>query len=121
MNNLKLLCGAILVGGAMNAQVMVNSVDLNKEVETFELYIMAKPFNTKESLFVNYGQDKFKISNYDLRDQGISDAEGKKFEKGDYMKLLNYLGKQGWEKADERETTNGNQKGKVIIFNKKKN
>jgi hypothetical protein len=103
-----------------SSQVMVGGIDLNTTVQMFELNVMAKPFNTKESLFINYGQEGFRLSNYDLMKQGVSDASGKKFEKGEYLKLFQYLMEQGWEKVDQKTVTLGTQTGTTYIFNRKK-
>lgn len=103
-----------------NAQVIVNNEDLNQKVEMFEVYLMAKPFNTKESIFANSGSNDFKLQNYDTKKQSISNAEGKKFEKGDYLNLVQYLTDQGWEEGKSRDITLGNQKGTCVIFKRKK-
>lgn len=114
-----IIAAMLLFGLQMSAQVMVDGKDLNKEVETFEVYLMMKPFSTKESIFANSGLNDFKLQNYDSKKQSILNAEGKKFEKGQVMELYNYLSSQGWEKVDERSVSLGNQSGKAIIFKKK--
>jgi hypothetical protein len=109
----------ILVSGLSynaNAQVTVNNVDLNTEVEMFEVWAFKKAFSTKESLFINYGQDKFRPHYYDHKTQRIFDDEGNYFKKGSWMKLYAYLKKQGWKKTDERKETIGEVKGRVITF-----
>jgi hypothetical protein len=47
-------------------------------------------------------------------------AEGKKFEKGDYLNLVQYLTDQGWEEGKSRDISLGNQKGTCVIFKRKK-
>lgn len=100
------------------AQVIVNGHDLNKEVEIFELWAFKKPFNNKESLFVNYDQDKFRSHYYDHKTQRIYDNKGEYFEKGEYLKLYKYLKSQGWQKIDERFEQFGDAEGRVITFEK---
>ncbi len=101
---------------SVNAQVLVNNQDLNVAVEIFELYAFKKPFSTKECYFVNFGQDRFKLHFYDHKTQAVFDAEGKKFEKGEWLRMLNYLRVQGWRKADERTEKLGNNEGRVVTF-----
>lgn len=114
------LLGALLTSAFASAQVFVNDLDLNNNVESFEVYMMAKPFNTKESLFANSGKNDFKLQNYDTKKQSIFNAEGKKFEKGDYLNLYNYLTSQGWEEGTKRDVKLGNQTGTSIMFKRKK-
>ena len=117
---LLLITSTFLIAITIKSQVMVNGIDLNKEVEAFEVWAVKKPFSQKESLFVNYGQDNFRQSNYDSKKQCILDKNGRKFMKGEYMKLYNYLKNQGWIKTSEVETSIGSQKGRIIMFEKKK-
>lgn len=118
----KLLLGLLFTGGVMSAQVVVNGIDINSDtnVNSIEVYTVAKPFNTKESIFVNDGINDFKIHNYDTKKQSIFNAEGKKFEKGEYLNLYNYLLAQGWEEGSTRTAKIGDQTGNVVIFKKKK-
>lgn len=99
-----------------NAQVVVKDTDLNEAVEMFELYAFKKPFSTKEVYFVNFGQDKFRLHFYDHKSQAIFDDKGEKFEKGEWLKLMNYLRAQGWKKTDERKESLGNNEGRVVQF-----
>lgn len=100
------------------AQVVVNGVDLNNEVDIFELWAFKKPFNNKESLYMNFGQDKFRPHYYDHKTQRIFNADGEYFEKGEYMKLSKYLKSQGWQKTDERYESFGDAEGRVVTFEK---
>ncbi|WP_417365630.1 hypothetical protein [Flavobacterium beibuense] len=102
------------------AQVVVNGENLNEKVTMFEVYLMAKPFSTKQSIFANSGSNNFKLHNYDTKKQSIYNADGKKFEKGEYLNLYNYLVEQGWEEATTRQVTLGNNEGSCIIFKRKK-
>ena len=106
----------ILFGVSSNAQVYVNGVDLNKESEIITIYAFKKPFSTKECYFCDYGHDGFRLANYDSKKQCIKDKNGKKFERGEYMKLYSYLKSQGWKKSDEFEESLGDNKGRAIIF-----
>lgn len=101
-----------------NSQVIVHETDLNKEVEIFEVYAFKKPFNTKECYFADFGQKDFKLHFYDHKRQAIYTADGRKFEKGEWLNLLKYLRSQGWEKTDERKEKLGNNEGRVITFEK---
>ncbi|MDV6167884.1 hypothetical protein R1T16_05570 [Flavobacterium sp. DG1-102-2] len=115
-----LLVSLILSSAFGNAQVIVNEVDLNTNVEAFEVYLMAKMFNTKESIFANTGSNDFKIQNYDTKRQAIFNAEGKKFEKGEYLNLYTYLMSQGWEEGTKRNVNYGDSTGTCIMFKRKK-
>lgn len=117
----KTLLTLLLVGLPIltQAQVMVNSVDLNESTDTFELYVAKKPFTNDECVFIDYGQKGFKRSNYDLRDtQAVYDKDGNKFKKGDYSKLLRYLENEGWKMKDKRQSEIGTVKTDIIIFGK---
>jgi len=115
-----IISALILLSIIVNSQVVVNGVDLNKEVEAFEVWAFKKPFSQKESLFINYGQDGFRSVNYDSKKQSVFNKDGVKFMKGEYLKLHLYLKDQGWIKTSERETSMGNNEGRVIMFEKKK-
>ncbi len=76
----------------------------------------SKPFSTKESYFVNFGQEKFRLHYYDHKTQAIFDADGGKFNKGEWLKLMQYLRAEGWKKTDERQEMLGNNEGRVVTF-----
>ena len=97
----------------------VNKTDISNETDLFELYIFKKPFSNKESYFVDFGQDKFRPHYYDHKTQAICNDSGKKFEKGTYIKLAKFLKSKGWAKTDERESSIGEVKGRVLTFEKK--
>nr|WP_322623705.1 hypothetical protein [uncultured Flavobacterium sp.] len=103
-----------------SAQVMVNGKDIATETETFEVWAFKKPFSNKESLFMNYGQDDFKPHYYDHKSQAISNKDGKKFEKGEWLQLTKYLLSQGFEEKSSRDASIGDAKGRVVTFVKKK-
>ena len=107
---------ALTYGYSARAQVIVNKVDLNKAVDTFEVYAFKKPFSTKECFFANYGQKAFKLHWYDDSSQAIFDNTGRKFEKGEWLQLSNYLKSQGWKKTDNRTEKLGNIEGRVVTF-----
>ena len=101
-------------------QLFVNKQDLNKSVKNFELHLAIKPFTSKQCLYIDYGQDGFKESNYDLSEkQSIFDSSENKFVKGEYLKLYNYLTSIGWEKDSQRESSLGDVKISIILFKRK--
>jgi hypothetical protein len=110
----------IITTNAAFGQLIVNNQDLNKTVKNFELHLAIKPFTSKQCLYIDYGQDGFRESNYDLNEkQSIYDSTGNKFVKGDYMKLYNYLTAIGWEKDSQRESSLGDVKISIILFKRK--
>jgi hypothetical protein len=114
-----LVLGLLLVNGLGFSQINVNKEDIKDKVTMFEVWAFKKPFTSKECYFINYGQDNFKPSNYDLLGQGIRNANDDKFEKGEWLKLIQYLESQGFIKDDERNETIGNINGRIITFKKK--
>ena len=98
--------------------MVVNGTDLNEEVDIFEVYAFKKPFSTKECFFADYGQKNFKLHFYDHKRQAIYNAEGEKFEKGEWLNLMKYLRSQGWKKTDERKEKLGDNEGRVVTFEK---
>ncbi|MCR5860972.1 hypothetical protein LRS05_01895 [Flavobacterium sp. J372] len=120
MKKFLLACTFLGLTYTAKAQIMVNGIDITKETEMFDVWAVAKPFSTKESFFVDYGQDGFKPHNYDTKAQMIADKDGKKFEKGEWMKLVKYLNSQGFEEKSSRDQNIGDQKGRIITFVKKK-
>jgi len=115
----KLLLLFLLFANVGFSQVLVNKVDLNTEVKSFELHIAQKPFTVKDCYYVDYGQKNFKENFYDHKRQAIFDKDNVKFEKGEYVKLLNYLESQGWVKSWQRERNLGDVKINVVLFSKK--
>ncbi len=101
------------------AQVYVNTLDLNKEVKSFELHMAKKPFTQADCYYIDYGQKGFKEHFYDHKSQAVLDKDNVKFEKGEYLKLLNYLEAQGWVKDSQRESELGAVKIKIILFRRK--
>lgn len=101
-------------------QLFVNGNDLNKTAKSFELHLAVKPFTAKQCLYIDYGQDGFKEANYDLSDkQAVYDSVGKKFSKGEYMKLSNYLEATGWIRDSQRESNLGDVKISIMMFKRK--
>lgn len=99
------------------SQVIVNNENLNEVAESFELYSAIKPFTTEECVFIDYGQDKFKPNNYDLKDlQAVYDKDGNKFKKGEYRKLVKYLESEGWKATDKRTSKIGNIETNITIY-----
>lgn len=101
------------------AQIKTNKEDIKDKVSTFEVWAFKKPFTMKECYFINYGQKNFKPNNYDLVGQGIYDKADRKFEKGEWLQLNDYLESQGFFKTDERKDNIGNVEGRIITFKKK--
>lgn len=100
-----------------NAQVIVNKENLNEVADSFDLFVAIKPFTTEECVFIDYGQDKFKPNNYDLKDvQAVYDKDGNKFKKGDYRKLVKYLEAEGWKQTDKRMSKIGNIDINIVTF-----
>lgn len=99
-------------------QIIVNKEDIKDKVTIFEVWAFKKPFTQKECYFIDYGQENFKPFNYDLKEQGIKDSEGKKFEKGEWLKLIQYIESQGFAKDSERSESIGDVQGRIITFKK---
>ena len=113
----KLILGAIVLFSTLSfGQINVNNVDITKTTETFDVWAFIKPFSVKESYFMDYGQDKFRPHYYDHKTQAILDKDGIKFEKGAWIKLVNYLKSQGFEEASSRNMEIGDVKGRIINF-----
>ena len=108
-----------IISFCASAQIMVNKEDLNQVADSFELYSAIKPFTTEECVFIDYGQDKFRPNNYDLKDvQAIYDKDGNKFKKGDYRKAVKYIESHGWKATDKRSSKIGNVDINITIFEK---
>lgn len=104
---------------AIIASVSMSAQTVNKEkVESniMEVWAFKKPFSNSESYFADYGQKKFRPHYYDHKTQSISDNDGNKFKKGDWVGLYSYLQSEGWEKTGERPATIGDLEGRVITF-----
>ena len=100
--------------------LMVNGQDLNTTVKMFELYSAKKPFNFIESCRVKTKNNNFKSQNYDVtKNQSIFDKDGKKFEKGENMRLAQYLDDAGWVEAATRQTTQGDVPVTVVRYKRK--
>jgi hypothetical protein len=100
--------------------LMVNGQDLNTTVKMFELYSAKKPFTNKECFYIDSGNNNFKPQNYDVtKNQAIFDKDGKKFEKGENMRLAQYLDDAGWVEAGTRQTTQGDVPVTVVRYKKK--
>jgi hypothetical protein len=115
----KLLYLFLLISNFTFSQVYVNKIDLNSEAKSFELHMAKKPFTSKDCYYVDYGQKDFKEHFYDHKSQAILDKDNVKFEKGEYMKLLNYLESQGWFKDSQRESELGDVNITIVLFRKK--
>lgn len=104
-----------------NAQILVDKKDITQTVDMFDVWCFTKPFTTKECYFIDYGQTGFKPVNYDLKEvQTIRDSLENKFSKGEWIRLVNYLKLNGYEKTGEHESMIGNLKGRVVTFERKK-
>lgn len=100
------------------SQITTNKEDIKDKVSVFEVWAFVKPFTMKECYFINYGQKKFRPNNYDLVGQGIFDKDNRKFEKGEWLQLVQYLKTQGFEKKEERPGAIGDITGRVATFEK---
>lgn len=115
----KLLLVSVLLFTTLGfSQIIVNKENIKESVLIFEVWAFKKPFTSKECYFINYGQNNFRPCNYDLLNQGIKNDVDKKFEKGEWLKLLQYLESQGFTKESERQETIGDINGRVITFKK---
>ena len=110
---------SIILNTLTYGQIIVNKEDIKEKVTMFEVWAFKKPFTSQECYFIDYGQKNFKPSNYDLLEQGIKDKDGKKFEKGEWIKLYQFLESQGFVRDNEREEKIGNIKGRIITFKRK--
>jgi hypothetical protein len=116
----KLFFLALLISSQFGtAQVYINDVNLNDNAKSFELHMSKKPFTSKDCYYIDYGQKDFKEHFYDSKTQAVFDKDKVKFEKGEYMKLLNYLESQGWIKDSQRESSLGDVKISIVLFRKK--
>lgn len=112
MKKIILTVAIALITLTASSQISVNGTDITNE-PLVEVWAFKKPFSTKESIFVNYGQSKFRPHYYD-KNQGIDGIE-----KGEWMKVLKLFINNGFERMDERQDFVGNQEGRVITFIKK--
>ena len=117
----KVVLGLALVLGTLvsNAQLVVNGVDLNKEAKTIEVYQSKSylPFAFRDRLFIDYGQKGFYDFKYSfVMTQSIFDKDGRKFKRGEHIRLLNYLREQGWTALQDREYRLSGQKVWVTIY-----
>ncbi len=108
----------IATSSFISAQIITSKEDIKDKVDVFEVWAFIKPFTMKECYFINYGQKKFKPNNYDLVGQGIFDKDNRKFEKGEWLQLVQYLKSQGFEKKEERPGTIGDITGRIATFEK---
>lgn len=115
----KLLFPILLISISTQAQVYVDSTDLNTAVKYFELHITKKPFSTKDCYYVDYGQKDFRERGFDNESQSVHNKDSVKFEKGEFVKLVNYLGEQGWIKDGQRETKSGKELITIVLFRRK--
>ena len=76
-------------------------------------------FTQADCYYVDYGQKGFKEHFYDYKSQAVLDKNNVKFEKGEYMKLLNYLEAQGWVKDSQRESELGDVNQDYTISKKR--
>lgn len=109
----------VFMGFSVHSQIMVNEHDITTDTNTFEVWAFVKPFNTKESYFVNYGQDKFRPNYYDHKSQAVFNKDNVKFEKGQWLQLYNYILSMGYVQQSERQAKIGDAEGRVITFAKK--
>lgn len=108
----------ICFSAAFSAQIITSKEDIKDKIDVFEVWAFVKPFTLKECYFINYGQKKFRPNNYDLVGQGIFDKDNRKFEKGEWIQLVQYLKSQGFEKKEERTGYIGDLTGRVVTFEK---
>ena len=102
-----IIMSLLTLGQSSEITVTVNSVDLST-LNFIEVYYATQPFSTKEQVFVDTGNNNFKIQNYSLRKNQCVYIDGKRIEKGDnIMPFKKYLIVNKWVKEGTRETMIG--------------
>ena len=116
MKKLLVLLVAVLAFNAVSAQeVKVNGKELN-EYGYIDLYTASKPFSSKESAFIDTGDNKFKKQNYDVTKNQRIYWNGKKLKSGNVLKIKKYLLINGWKVADKSTTELGNIKMNITTY-----
>ncbi len=114
-----ILAAVILFSSLGFSQIIVNNEDIKNKTSMFEVWAYKKPFSQKECYFIDYGQSDFNPVLCDYKTQSISDSNSLKFEKGEWIKLIQYIESQGFEKNAERTQAIGSGIARVITFKKK--
>jgi len=108
MKKLTLTLGTILVALTLQAQdVQIN----NKNVESYQyldVHTGVKMMTTREAVFVDTGDNKFRATNWDLMKNQSVWFDGKRLKPKDSMKLKKYLLSHGWKIADKTPSMIGN-------------
>ena len=86
----------------------------------FDVWSFTKSFTTKNCYYIDYGQENFHSYYFDAKRQAIKDSAGVKFEKGEWIQLVQYLESQGYEQTNQRIEKVGDLSGTVTTFRRKK-
>ena len=103
---------------SLNAQeVKVNK----KDIETYsyiEVHSGIKMMTTRECVFIDTGDNKFKPVNWDLTKNQSVFFDGKRLKPKDSSKLKKYLLSNGWKIADKTESSIGTIKTNITVYTK---
>ena len=102
---------------AMSQTVTVNGVDLNDK-SYIDVYTCIKPMSSKQAVFIDTGDNKLKVVNYDLTKNQKVIYDGKRLKPGNVMKLKKYLMMNGWKIADKTNSNIGNVKILITTYTK---
>ena len=102
---------------AMSQTVTVNGADLN-EKSYIDVYTCVKPMSSKICVFVDTGDNKLKVVNYDLTKNQKVIYDGKRLKPGNVMKFKKYLTMNGWKISDKTDSNIGNVKILVTTYTK---
>ncbi len=106
----------LLVVTGLNASVIVNGVDINKEdIRYCELLARGKWLSKKVTIIVDYGQKTKFLS----KSQTIKDSFGKSKKFHSAIDALNFMDKNGWEHVDSYFLTTGKSNVLHFLFKKK--
>ena len=127
MKHLILLVTLFICALSLNAQevmiesknevVTVNKKDINT-YEFLEVYLFIADFSTKENVFVDTGDNNFKVSNQAATKNQSVWVDGQKVKKGYYRILYKYLLQNGWTKEDTRLSNLGDKTMTIHTFSK---
>lgn len=108
---------ALCFTGSAQETVTINKKDINT-YGFIEVYLCIAPMSTKENVFVDTGDNNFKVANQAATKNQSVWVDGQKIKKGYYRTLYKYLLQNGWTKEDTRESSLGDQKMTIHTFSK---
>jgi len=121
MKQIILLTTFIVFTLSLNAQdtVMVTVNEKNINIYEFiEVYLCIAPFSTKENVFVDTGDNNFKVNNQAATKNQSVWVDGQKVKKGYYRTLYKYLLQNGWTQEGTRESSLGGTLTTIHTFSK---